>query len=40
MNKLVAIAFLLLTSAMWAQTSERPKVYLSQNDEFSNAFAA
>lgn len=31
----------LLTSCLlWAQTAEKPKVYLSQNDEFSTAFAA
>jgi hypothetical protein len=37
---LLAISFLLVTSAVWAQTSGRPKIYLNQNDEFSNAFAA
>lgn len=40
MPKTVAITVFLLAAAMWAQTAERPKVFLSQNDEFSNAFAA
>jgi hypothetical protein len=36
----VLVAAFLFTSTLWAQASDRPKVYLNQNDEFSNAFAA
>jgi len=40
MRLTITVAVLLTSSLLWAQTSEKPKVYLDQHSEFSTAFAA